>query len=78
MSTQSGVLLGIYPLDKKGNNMFLDIRIGNARQWKIFVTAWAKANGLGNILSGDRFTGQPIIPALTAGRVDAGTQSLNW
>ena len=64
-------------MNKKGNRILLDIQTGNSRKWKILVIAWAKANGLGNILSGDRFTGPPIFPALVAGRVDAGTPVFN-
>ena len=33
-------------------------------------TAWTKANGLGNNLSAERFTGKTIFPAITAARVD--------
>ena len=62
---------------RKRNRFFLDIQVGNARQRRIIITAWAKANGLGNILSGDRFTGAPIFTALAVGRVDGGQPVFN-
>ena len=64
-------------MDKKGNRIFLDIQVGNARQWTIVFTAWAKANGLGNILSEAKFTGAPIFPLIAAARVEIGQPVFN-
>ena len=64
-------------MDKKGNRIVLDIQVGNARQWKIVFTAWAKANGLGNILSDEKFTGVPVYPMIAAARVENGQPVFN-